>query len=600
MTHVEDIASLEDVSLAFDGGIQALCDVTLNIRKGEWLCVLGANGSGKSTLAEVLAGLLAPDKGVVTLVGERVFANATPDTTAYSRARRHLGLVFQNPDDQIVTTVVEDDVAFGPENLGLSSVEIGKRVERELKRVALSDHAKDNPVRLSGGQKQRVAIAGALALEPDVLILDEPGALLDVRGREAIMRVAQRLKAAGTTIVHVTHFMDEALLADRVIVLDEGHIALEGTPREVFSQADVVNSLGLEMPRAARLAKLLGERGFELGSLVSDDELFEALSSLLTKGLGPAAKPANAAAVQASEALGTRDVTFSYHDGSSAQPAVLDVSCSVPKGTTCAIVGQTGSGKSTLVRMLCGLAMPDAGEIRIDGDAVHGRREWRKLRGHVGYVMQHPERQLFAETVAKDVAFGPTNLGLSKDEVALRVNKALDAVGLAGHENASPFELSGGQQRLCAIAGILAMNPKVLILDEPTAGLDPRGRSELRHIIDKLAARGITVVVVTHSMEDAARKDQVVVLDEGRVLAAGTPQDVFSPEHADKLRASGLGLPWPMECALKLRECGVDVGLPLTMEALADAIVAYGDNEAPGRNGMGGAAPSCEGGAYGP
>ena len=599
MAHMGDIASLENVSLTFDGGIQALCDVTLGIRKGEWLCVLGANGSGKSTLAEVLAGLLAPDEGVVTLVGERVFADGVPDTNAYARARRHLGLVFQNPDDQLVTTVVEDDVAFGPENLGLSSAEIGRRVERELKRVALSDHAKDNPVRLSGGQKQRVAIAGALALEPDVLVLDEPGALLDVRGREAIMRVAQRLKAAGTTIVHVTHFMDEALLADRVIVLNEGHIALEGTPREVFSQAEVVNSLGLEMPRAARLAKLLGERGFELGSLVSDDELFETLPNLLPKGTSHAAKPSEATTAQASEALGTRGVTFSYHDGNSARAALLNVSLSVPKGTTCAIVGQTGSGKSTLVRLLCGLEKPDAGEVRVNGDAVHSRREWRKLRGHVGYVMQHPERQLFAETVAKDVAFGPTNLGFSKDEVVVRVTKALEAVGLAGHEDASPFELSGGQQRLCAIAGILAMNPEVLILDEPTAGLDPHGRSELRRIIDTLAARGITVVVVTHSMEDAARKDQVVVLDEGHILAAGEPCEVFSPEHAERLKASGLGLPWPLDCALKLRECGVDVGLPLTMPTLADAIVACADDGMPGCVGAAGPAPSYEGGAYG-
>ena len=581
------IAILEGVSLAFEGGEQALRGMTLSVVDGEWLCVLGPNGSGKSTLAEVIAGLLAPDEGTVKLVGETVFANGSPDPAAYARARQHLGLVFQNPDDQIVTTIVEEDVAFGPENLGLSPAEIEARVERELARVALTSHAKDDPTRLSGGQKQRVAIAGALALEPNVLILDEPGALLDVRGREAIMRVAKRLKAAGTTIVHVTHFMDEALLADRIVVLQEGRIALEGSPSEVFAQADVINGLGLEMPRAARLAGMLTTRGLELGPLVSEDELVDALVGHL-QNAGPPATPEAAAetAPPEHESLGARDITFSYHDGNVARAALSNVSLSVPQGSTCAIVGQTGSGKSTLLRILCGLEKPDAGEVRVDGEVVAGRRAWRRIRGHVGYVMQHPERQLFAETVAQDVAFGPTNLGLPEEEVAALVAKALDAVGLTDHASASPFELSGGQQRLCALAGILAMKPEVLVLDEPTAGLDPRGRAELRRILNTLAERGTTIVQVTHSMEDAARMDKVVVIDDGRIIAAGTPDWVFSPEHTDKLKTCGLGLPWPRALAIKLRDAGYDIGLPLTMEALADSIVS--------RN-----APSPEGGDHG-
>ena len=567
------IAVLENVSLAFEGGEQALRGVTLSVARGEWLCVLGANGSGKSTLAEVIAGLLAPDEGTVTLVGEQVFANGTPDPAAYARARRHLGLVFQNPDDQIVTTIVEEDVAFGPENLGLSPAEIGARVERELARVALTGHAKDDPTRLSGGQKQRVAIAGALALEPDVLILDEPGALLDVRGREAIMRVAKRLRAAGTTIVHVTHFMDEALLADRVIVLKEGRIALEGGPSEVFAQAEVVSGLGLEMPRAARLAALLGGEGVDVGPIVSENELVSALAERLSSTTANEDADTTDGSEAAHEALGAHGLTFSYHDAGVARKALDDVSLSVPYGSACAIVGQTGSGKSTLLRILCGLEQPDAGEVRVGGKAISGRRAWRDIRGRVGYVMQHPERQLFAETVAKDVAFGPTNLGLTADETAARVAKALDAVGLTSHANASPFELSGGQQRLCALAGILAMQPDVLVLDEPTAGLDPHGRADLRRILATLAERGTTIVQVTHSMEDAARMDRVVVIDGGRVIAAGTPDWVFSPGHADRLKSCGLGLPWTVALALRLREEGCDIGLPLTMEALTDAIV---------------------------
>ena len=572
------IAVLENVSLSFESDEQALCIVNLTIPKGEWLCVLGANGSGKSTLAQVITGLLAPDAGRVTLVGEQVYVDGAPDPAAYGRARQHLGLVFQNPDDQIVTTVVEEDVAFGPENLGLSPAEIGKRVERELARVALTEHAKDNPMCLSGGQKQRVAIAGALALEPDLLVLDEPGALLDVRGREAIMRVARRLNKAGTTIVHVTHFMDEALNAGRVIVLEKGRIALEGTPAEVFSQADIVDNLGLEMPRAARLAARLASCGAKVPPLISEDVLAEALVELCGNAFGTTSayttSPSSPEMDRPSrhEALGAKGLTFSYHDGSVARCAVQDVSFSVPHASTCAIVGQTGSGKSTLLRILCGLERPDAGEIRVGAEAMRNRRAWRRVRGRVGYVMQHPERQLFAETVAEDVAFGPVNLGLKPDEVKARVAKALEAVGLSDKATTSPFELSGGQQRLCALAGVLAMSPEVLVLDEPTAGLDPHGRTELRRIIDSLAARGTTIVVVTHSMEDAARKDQVVVIDGGRIAVAGTPQAVFTPGHADRLKACGLGLPWPLAFALRLRDLGCDVGLPLTMDALVDSI----------------------------
>lgn len=554
---------LAHVTLRYGDSV-ALDDVTLEVCRGERVCVLGANGSGKSTLASVICGLLAPDEGDVELAGHAVCTGGVPDLAAYRDARRQLGLVFQNPDDQIVTSVVADDVAFGPENLGVPRAQISVRVARELRRVAMEKYAHADPSRLSGGQRQRVCIAGALAMEPAVLVLDEPSSLLDVRGRAAIMRVMGRLAAAGATLVHVTHFMDEALAADRVVVMQHGHVALEGTPGEVFAakNAQVIEALGLEMPFEARLAVALRA---------------DAADGKVAAVAGPSGeKPAACAAcAPAAEPLAilARDLGFSY--GPDAQ-ALDGVSLEVPARATTAIVGQTGSGKSTLLRLLCGLEAADAGSLTVCGINAATKRGRRQVRRAVGYVMQHPERQLFAQTVAEDVAFGPRNQGLSAAEVERRVAHALDLVGLADLRDASPFELSGGQQRLAAIAGVLAMEPELLVLDEPTAGLDPRGRARLRALMADLAAHGVTLLQVTHSMEDAARADHVVVLDQSHVLAAGTPAEVFCPANEPQLTAVGLGLPRPLAYAC---EHALDAR-PLTLEALVAALRAQDAEEA--------------------
>lgn len=582
------IVSLSHVSLVFEGGVRALDDVTLNVMPGERLCVLGPNGSGKSTLASVVCGLLAPDEGDVALAGQRACVGGQTDFAAYRRARRDLGLVFQNPDDQVVTSVVEDDVAFGPENLGLPPEEIERRVRRELHRVALEAFAQADPTRLSGGQKQRVAIAGALAMRPRVLVLDEPGALLDVRGRRGVMGVLDGLAQTGTATVHVTHFMDEALAADRVVVLDHGRIVLEGTPQEVFAHEGELRGLGLEEPFAGRLATALRGRGVDVPWTCDEAELMTSLEGLLAgRGRpsprypwqdGPSDVGSKPAAADATPALELDHVSYSYHDQdrrASTRPALADVTFSVPAGSTCALVGQTGSGKSTLLRLMAALEPPDAGRVRIGGTPTTRRRDRRALQGTVGFVMQRPERQLFAETVRQDVAFGPTNLRLPADEVARRTDAALSLVGLEGRSDASPFELSGGQRRLCAIAGVLAMRPRTIVLDEPTAGLDPRGRRDVAAVLARIHAQGTTVVEVTHSMDDATRADQVVVLDQSRVLAQGTPSQVFAPGRAQALGEAGLGLPSALRWALDLERRGITgLGNPLTLEALAEALAA--------------------------
>ncbi len=562
------LVRLSHVSLFYEGGITALDDVSLELARGERLCVLGANGSGKSTLASVICGLLAPDEGEVELAGEQVCAEGAPDLEAYRRARRSLGLVFQNPDDQIVTSIVADDVAFGPENLGVPRDQIAARVARELHRVAMDDYAQADPARLSGGQRQRVCIAGALAMEPAVLVLDEPASLLDVRGRLAILRVMGRLAAAGTTLVHVTHFMEEALEADRVIVMDHGRVALAGTPEEVFAQGEKLVELGLEIPFAARLSRRLG-----LPWTCDETTLLDALGE--TKGTGSFVSPTHADETNepvpfVSPVVSVEHAFFSY--GRHVH-ALEDVSFEIAPGSSTAIIGQTGSGKSTLLRLLCGLETPDEGRVIVAGNDTTTRRGRRAARGCMGYVMQHPERQLFAETVEKDVAFGPRNLGLPEGEVARRVTEALELVGLAKRRDVSPFKLSGGQRRLCALAGILAMKPRVLVLDEPTAGLDPRGRAMLRRVLARLRERGVTLVQVTHSMEDAARADRVLALDQAQLVADGAPSEVFSRKNERRLTESGLGIPRALRVARELERRGwPPLGEPLTTDELVAAI----------------------------
>lgn len=562
------LVRLSHVSLFYEGGITALDDVSLELARGERLCVLGANGSGKSTLASVICGLLAPDEGEVELAGEQVCAEGAPDLEAYRRARRSLGLVFQNPDDQIVTSIVADDVAFGPENLGVPRDQIAARVARELHRVAMDDYAQADPARLSGGQRQRVCIAGALAMEPAVLVLDEPASLLDVRGRLAILRVMGRLAAAGTTLVHVTHFMEEALEADRVIVMDHGRVALAGTPSEVFAQGEKIAELGLEVPFAARLSQRL-----DLPWTCDETALLDALGE--ARGAGSFASSTHAGATDetapfASPVITVEHAFFSY---GRRIHALEDVSFEIAPGTSTAIIGQTGSGKSTLLRLLCGLETPDEGRVIVADNDTTTRRGRRAARGCMGYVMQHPERQLFAETVEKDVAFGPRNLGLPEGEVARRVTEALELVGLAKRRDVSPFKLSGGQRRLCALAGILAMEPRVLVLDEPTAGLDPRGRAMLRRVLARLRERGVTLVQVTHSMEDAARADRVLALDQARLVADGAPSEVFSRKNEQRLTESGLGIPRALRVARELERRGwPPLGEPLTTDELVASI----------------------------
>ena len=590
-----------NVEFTYDGDRLVLAGINAHIAPGEFVCILGGNGSGKSTLAKHFNALLVPDAGSVATDGM-----STADEKNLYAIRSTAGMVFQNPDDQLVATLVESDIAFGPENLGVPTNELSQRVADALASVGLMGFDQHETHALSGGQKQRVAIAGALAMHPEVLILDEASSMLDPRGRHGLLKVCQELNHAGMTIVMITHFMEEAALADRVVVLDRGRIALEGTPEEILTRADELHSLNLEEPFACQLALELKRRGLDIRPHVDEESVVTEIRAAMGRHIETSLCEEIAAsdeAPQSSDAVPLiqfEHVYYSYEKSTrerarrrkknapaaqaaewgndpNAVWALRDISFDVHEGEMLGIAGHTGSGKSTIIQHMNGLVHPTQGRVLLQGVSMADKHVNETAKTTVGMVFQYPEHQLFANTVFEDVAFGPQNLGLSANEVTERVLEALRLVGLDADEVAqkSPFELSGGQQRRCAFAGVLAMRPRVLVLDEPVAGLDPAARTEFLQLIDDLHARGLTIVMVSHSMEDIATHcDRVLIMNKGSIVSLGTPREVFASDR--DLKSIGLGLPAPQHMACLLR----DAGIPLprrrlySTKTLVESIVA--------------------------
>ena len=510
------VARLSQVSFSYDGGQNwALDHLSMEVHAGEHLCILGANGSGKSTLGSVLSGATAPDHGQVELMGQTVCSD-TPnqdrriDAGAYRQARRRIGMVFQNPEDQIVTTVVQDDVAFGPENLSMPRQKMLSCVPAALKQVDLQTRMNDDPTRMSGGQQQRLALAGSLAMNPGMMVLDEPGAMLDAAGRQEIQSILCRLTAQGTAVVHITHLLEQARQADRVLVLDHGRIVASGRPDQILTRQDLPALVG-----EADQNSLTQSRASDTGAKTAVDD-------------------------HAIPMVKFSDVSYSFPDAGS--KALSQVNLELAGGQTLAIIGRNGSGKSTLARLICALADPDSGSIQVAGlplagpdrpKAKHLRRQNLKLlRQRVGYVMQYPEHQLFADTVAQDIAYGPHNLGYGPEQVQQRVDDAMKLLGISDLADRSPFDLSGGQRRLVAIAGVVACSPQLLVLDEATASLDPQACARIMTLLRVLHQRGVTIVMSTHADREALNlADQTLLLEHGETLAYGTTAEVVERYH---------------------------------------------------------------------
>ena len=561
-----------------DGNVIAteeiLKGVDITIKKGEFIALLGRNGSGKTTFSKQLNAILRPSEGTVT-----VDEMGTKDADKLYEIRQRVGMVFQNPDNQMVAANVEEEVAFGPENLGMESDTIVARVKQALEQVRMWKRRKTAPNHLSGGQKQRIAIAGILAMHPDYIVLDEPTAMLDPKGRKEVMEALQRLnQEQEMTVILITHDMEEAALASRVILLADGQMRFDGRPEKFFGADALLAEMGMEAPLSYRVRKLIDSDVFEkkIGDARVEEATidkrekvaeydktgreWEASSELVDKKKNKKAEAETDEKNQ--DLLSLQHVSYIYSPGTAYEKVALDdVNLSLGKGEIVGLAGHTGSGKSTMIQLLNGLLKPTSGTVTFEGKDIHAKGySGNYLRSKVGMVFQYPEHQMICDTVWEDVAFGPGKQSLTEEACNARVEEALRFVDLPEkYYQASPLQLSGGQKRRVAIAGVLAMHPEYIILDEPAAGLDAAGKREIFDRIRRMSReQGIGVLLVSHSMEDLAEyADRIIVLDDGKKILDDRPAEVFAKRET--LADCGLDVPETVKLADKLRANGYQI-----------------------------------------
>ncbi len=531
-------------------GPAALEDVTFSIRAGSFVLILGRSGSGKSTLALNLVGIY-PDyfggrnQGRMLIADpERGFINRR-DLEAAERFKR-VNMLFQNPEDQIVTLTVEEEVGFALENYLFEPPEIHRRIDRALDLVGLSGFRTRETIALSGGEKQRVALAAMLALEPSVLILDEPTSNLDPAGTADVLATIDHVREQlGVTVMVIEHEVDEVFdRVDTVLLVEDKRVYGPYSPREFLSERGLIvrDEMGLWIPQAAEVGLELREAGVELhgGIPLNGAELAAAVAKLaldMCPGSRSQAQLLSADAPSGEPAIEVRDVSFSYGD----HAVLKGLNFAARRRELLAVVGQNGSGKSTLASLFNGIATPDSGAVLVDGKPT-SEYEFAHLAKRVAYIFQVPEKQFVCSTVYDEIAHGMRALGMSEAEVDARTLAFLESVRLLDRRDASPYVLSHGQKRRLSVAAMVVGQPEVVVLDEPTFGQDFHQARNLMDLLRGLADDGAAVVFITHDMRLVAEyADRAAVLCDGEIVFNGTPDALFSAD--DVLARSRLKVP---------------------------------------------------------
>ncbi len=525
-----DIISLKDVTFSYKGSKRCALDgITLNVKQGECVAILGPTGAGKSTLACVMNGT-APRFMDGSLAGDVTVDGMVPAKVGTAQMASRVGLVFGDPDTQLFGMTVEEDVAFGPSNLGLGYESIMERVGKSMKDMRLSGLERRAPHRLSGGQKQATAIAGVYAMLPKIMVLDEPTSMLDPEGKARVFGIVRMLKEQlGVTVVLIEQEVDDILnLADRVFVMRRGKFVLSGAPREVFGRVEELRQAGVRVPQIVEFGTLIGaaETPFSIDEAVSAVGL-PCSSTNEVESRAPSAHDGHDVHDEQDDVVVEAvDVEFTYPGGARA----LDgVDLAINRGDFVAIVGQNGAGKTTLTRHFNGLLRPSSGDIRVLGRSAQGVPTIELCR-HVGYVFQNPDEQLFCTSVQEELKFGPTNIGADPAVTSQRVEEILSDIGLAKYREVWPKYLTKGERQRLALASVVAMDPDVLIVDEPTTGLDWVESLQILDYLEQLRDKhGKTIIIITHDMNIVSLyARRVVVMARGRVVGDGAPREIFS------------------------------------------------------------------------
>ena len=545
---------LENVSFYYkDSRKPALKNIDLKVRRGETVVLVGRTGAGKTTMIYSIGGII-PNYIKGRLKGDVIIDGMNTKEYSLYELAQHVGVVMEDPEAHIVAFTVEDDVAFGPCNLGLLREEIYKRIEFALEATRLTNLRKNNPYNLSGGEKQSLAIAGILAMRPDILALDEPTSMLDPLGRERIYNVLRSLKEKyGITMIFSSHDTERIVsLADRIIVLYKGEIILEGHPSKVFQEVDVLEKVGVPVPSATKLAYLLRKDGIWNNLLpLTLEEIYNFLMKYInmkryfTKHLEKQVKPKSIKPI-----IKIRNLIHMYPNKIM---ALRGINLDIYEGEFVALVGQNGSGKTTLARHIAGLLKPsnkDA-EIVVDGLNIIKAR-MRDIIKKVGYVFQIPEHQIFHSTTREELEFGLRNLGFPENEIKKRVDEVASLLGLKGYENEWPLSLDRGKRFRIVLGSILAIRPKIIIVDEPTTGQDWNDSKYICEILRKINAEGHTIIMITHEMDlVASYATRVIALYKGQVLLDGNPRNVFT--KLDILRKTWIQPPQITRLGLRLK-----------------------------------------------
>ncbi len=532
--------SIKDLKFRYRGEKKlALDGITLDISKGEFLVIMGASEAGKSTLAACFNGLI-PHYMRGAFKGEVIIQGINTADSSVPQLAENVGIVFQDFEAQLFSTNVELEIAFGPENFAVPREEIGVRIEDNLKYVGLEEFRNRPPFTLSGGQKQKLAIASVLAMQPSILVMDEPTTDLDPMSKQGIFDITNQLrKRDDITLIVVEHETEEALNADRIALIKDGKLVQVGKVEEVLKQVDLLEELGVMPLGIPKLFKKMDHAILPLTPKEGIQTFHETGWNILEDKYAQLLDKEKLAAQHSDDPIiQCRDLEHTYPNG---VKALNGIDLDIFKGEIVAIVGQNGSGKTTLAKHLNGLLTPTKGDVRVNG--LHTKEQGVfKIGQKVGYVFQNPDHQIFSELVYDEIAFGPRLREVPEEEVDKRVKEALEAVGLTGFEKEDPFSLTKSGRQRVAVASVLAVQPDVLILDEPTTGLDYKEQRSMMDMVRRLNDKGSTIIFVTHHMWVVAEyAHKVFVIKDGRILLDGTTRDVFAQEES--LKASYLRPP---------------------------------------------------------